>query len=69
MVFVNRIAPSRVASAGEESPHGTIPKQFSGISYEGHPAGDGTCADIKLSMVLCTQLFHKHAELCPQTDV
>lgn len=25
-----------------------------GFSYEGHPAGNGSCADIKLSMLLCT---------------
>lgn len=24
-----------------------------GFSYEGHPAGNGSCADIKLSMLLC----------------
>lgn len=39
-----------------------------GFSYEGHPAGNGSCADIKLSMLLCI-VFHKCAQLCPQTDV
>lgn len=42
----------------ERSPP-TEPSQSNllGFSYEGHPAGNGSCADIKLSMLLCTVIL------------
>lgn len=55
------IAPARVASAGEESPRGTKATQSNllGFSYEGHSAGNGSCADI-IHAALCSYFVNVH---------